>query len=83
MAYLYFAQDQDFDTLDAVENEVGLDSSAVLPSEVFLSTDVTGAAQTTIFFESILGDTDGDRVVINHVEGKHKELLKCLADALN
>jgi hypothetical protein len=74
MAYLYFAENE---SADAVGD------AGVFPSEGFLATDVTGAAQTTVHFKAIEGDTDGDRVVINHVAGKHKEFAQCLADALN
>jgi hypothetical protein len=74
MAYLYFAESEGADSA----SDAGL-----FPSEGFLSTDVTAAAQTTIRFKSIVGDADGDTIIINHVTGKHKELVKCLADALN
>ena len=74
MAYLYFAENEGADAAG---------DSGAFPSSGFLATDVTGAAQTTIHFKAIEGNADGDTVVINHVAGKHKELVQCLADALN
>lgn len=74
MAYLYFAENLDADAVG---------DAGVFPSQQFLSTDVTASGTTAIRFQAIEGDADGDVVVINHVAGKHKELVQCLADALN
>ena len=74
MAYLYFAENEGADAAS---------DAGVFTSDTFLSTDVSGAAQTTVRFKSIVGDADGSNIVVNHATAKHKEFAQCLADALN
>ena len=72
--YLYFGDNKG-------SNLAG--ESCVYPASGFRGIDTTGAASSTISFQSTSGDNLDDEILVTHASGKYKQLCEAMAILMN
>ena len=73
MQHLYFAQ--------SASNATG--TMGLWPANSFTGIEASGTATSTISFKSTRNNSSDDTVLVTHGTGKHKEVARALAIAMN